>query len=198
MAQIKAGHMIYFFIAAAVFLLLAARSTATEPAGTGDTGMKSDYLFVWNAGALPESQINSQCQIASNETGVRPERIKAVIYIESRGVPSAVNPSDPSYGIMQMTLPTAGFYAKANLVPKDLTEHPGFAILLGARYLADLQKKYSARFQFAEWVQAYNVGETKFNRGIRNPGYGAKVKTKAGGLVFLTPEFIAGAFAEDF
>jgi len=130
--------------------------------------------------------VNEWVRAAAADAVISPEKIKAIMYIESRGNPRAVNPSDPSYGLMQIELGTAKFYGRPDLSAPVLVGDPELNAKIGARFLAHLLEKYGGDFEFGEWAQAYNVGEPKFDRGIRNPLYGAKVRRISDGeMIFL-------------
>lgn len=160
----------------------------------------SRYKPEWSR-ALPLADLELRIRNAARAAGIAAAQVAAIVYIESRGNPAAENPSDPSYGLMALQIPTARFYADDSdqVDVWTLIDDPDLNLKCGARFLADLSRKYSARFDFGEWAQAYNVGEPKFNKGIRNPSYGAKLlDTESGNKVFLGPGELAGFFAGDF
>lgn len=112
-------------------------------------------------------------------TGVEAALIRAVIQQESAGNPNAQNPADPSAGLMQVTpligRAFGGLSGTDQQVLKLLLD-PERNVRAGARFLAHLKGRYAARFQVQEWVQAYNEGETNFDRGLRVWSYGNSVK----------------------
>lgn len=77
--------------------------------------------------------------------------IKGVIATESQWNPNAVNPADPSYGLMQILAGSRGPYP--NVMVSDLMD-PSTNITLGATFL----KNQIARFSFPGGVAAYNSG----------------------------------------
>ena len=96
--------------------------------------------------------------------------------------------------------PTARFTVptKAPIPPDTWLRDRALNLKCESRYLADLSRKYAARFDFAEWAQAYNLGETKINKGGRNPGYGAKVyNTETKNSDFLNPGQLAALLADE-
>lgn len=95
-----------------------------------------------------------------------PEEILAVVWNESTGNPAAVNPGDPSYGLMGVTIPIAQYYGGVNTAAS--LADPSTNMNAGAGFLADLKSKYSAQHP-NDWPDAYNVGETKFLAGERSP-----------------------------
>lgn len=114
---------------------------------------------------------------AKIQGNLRPEEIKAIIMVESAGDPQAVNPADPSWGLMQVTAligrAFAGDGTQAGLLQPEIN------LKAGTGFLSDLKRKYETRFPLSDpnngWVQMYNIGEPKFlSRGIRNPPYQAK------------------------
>ena len=115
----------------------------------------------------------------SRRFGVEEALIHAHIQVESSGNPNAVNPGDPSYGLMGITPrlaydygfvqnwkdPTAADIAKL----KD----PAVNIEIGARFISYLHKKYP----FDTAVQMYNCGEHGYNsNGVRVPEYLSRVR----------------------
>ena len=151
----------------------------------------SPFIFEW---ASPEKQVNEWVLNASRVTGVSAAQIKAIMYIESRGNPNAVNPSDPSFGLMQLILPTARAFGGERITQEILLADPQLNTTLGARFLAELEEKFSRSLPFSEWAVAYNLGEPKFRRGVRNPDYRARVKRRDGQRVWLGPGELEAAF----
>jgi soluble lytic murein transglycosylase-like protein len=115
--------------------------------------------------------------------GLDPALVWGVILTESSANPLAKNPSDPSAGLMQVT-PLIG-RAFGGL---QGTNAEVLALLLdvetnlraGTGFLAHLQGRYGAAMQVGEWVQAYNLGETAFDKGVRNGIYGNRVLKNMG------------------
>lgn len=83
--------------------------------------------------------------------------IKATIAAESGWNPGAINPSDPSYGLMQVTPATARFYAPA-IQADDLLD-PYTNIVIGSAYLRDLLAGHS----LSDAVAMYNSGKARKN-----------------------------------
>lgn len=161
---------------------------------------QSRYRIEWSS-VLPLAELEQMIRDAAREAGIATAQLAAIIYIESRGDPNRVNPSDPSYGLGQIMVPTAKYYADAgdSVTPQTLVSDPALNLKCAARFLAELAGKYAGRFDFGEWAQAYNVGEPKFDKGIRNSGYGAKLlDTETGSRVFLGPGQLASVFAGEF
>lgn len=95
--------------------------------------------------------------------------VLAIIWSESSGKPDAVNPSDPSWGLMQVTMPIAYAYgAHGQYTPTDLLD-PDINLSIGIAFLRYLKQRYSS--QFANWVIAYNAGEGALLRGIQDENY---------------------------
>lgn len=93
---------------------------------------------------------------AAGAWGIDPALVAAIIQVESGWNPRAINPSDPSYGIMQVSLQTAReLTGQPNLSPDDLLD-PAFNIGLGVQYLARQLQRYHGQVQAA--VAAYNAG----------------------------------------
>lgn len=188
--------MIVFLLLGAGLVLLALAADAKGAVNV----VKGKYKFTW-ADVLPLETLRGMIRDAARAAGIGAAQVAAIVYIESRGNPNAVNPSDPSYGLGQIMLPTARAYADLAdpVTPDTLVRDPALNLKCASRYLADLSRKYAARFDFAEWAQAYNVGETKFNKGVRNPAYGAKVyNTETGMSDFLNPGQLAALLYGEF
>lgn len=121
-------------------------------------------------------QWDSYCKSAADITAnLDPWEIKAVIAIESSGNPNSQNPSDPSYGLMGVTMPIGSQYGAA-ATPQDLLD-PQTNISAGSGFLDYLKGRYAAQYplgQGAGWIQMYNLGETKFLKGERDSSYESK------------------------
>jgi len=104
--------------------------------------------------------------------------IKAIIRRETNFNIKAVNPSDPSYGVMQITPILAQTYG----IVKDYKHPtqmelaqimaPEVNVNLGSQFLSYLTGKYP----FDIGIQMYNVGEAGYNSGRRASAYLADVK----------------------
>lgn len=77
--------------------------------------------------------------------------IKGIIARESEWNPAAVNPSDPSYGLMQILAGPRGPYP--SIAVADLL-NPSTNIVLGSRFLVGLLARYNVR----DAVSSYNAG----------------------------------------
>jgi hypothetical protein len=78
---------------------------------------------------------------------------KAIIARESEWTPGAINPADPSYGLMQVLLSTARGIAPG-ITPEQLLE-PITNIVIGTTYLWSRLRAYP---NLADAVSAYNAG----------------------------------------
>ena len=106
--------------------------------------------------------------IASEKLTVEPAQVLAHVKIESGFNQLAVNPSDPSYGLMQITPYIASaFGARSDSWKTDPIEN----LIIGMKFLSELNRKYNSVYDNAE---RYNLGETKYNRGKRVPQYREK------------------------
>lgn len=122
--------------------------------------------------ARREHEFDGLIMGASEAHGVPVALIKAIIRTESNFNPEAVNPADPSAGLMQTTPPTARAMLGRYVSIEDLKD-PATSIEAGARFLSHLIKHYPLE----DAIQMYNLGETKFLRkGIRAPEYLERVK----------------------
>lgn len=106
--------------------------------------------------------------------------IKAHIQVESSWDVDAVNPNDPSYGLMGISTKLAQDYGLCrdwrNVTPEEVEaiKNPENNIAAGARFLNYLHiyKKYP--FEVA--TQMYNCGEQGYKNGVRVPEYLAKIE----------------------
>lgn len=130
---------------------------ASMSASAGASGGGTVPLMVMQWGALAQKY----AQIYAN---LDPEEILAVIWNESTGNPKATNPGDPSWGLMGVTLLIGRFYAGVT-DPNQLFD-PETNINAGSAFLSHLKQKYG---DAPDWPDAYNVGETKFDAGVRSP-----------------------------
>lgn len=109
---------------------------------------------------------------ASKTHGIDYSLLKALIVTESGFNPNAVSPKG-AVGLMQLIPPTAQRYgvtaAKGGTIEEKLTD-PKTNIKAGARYLADLMKKFPGRLELV--LAAYNAGEGAVQRaGNKIPNY---------------------------
>ena len=102
-------------------------------------------------------------------TGISKARLLTHISIESNFNTNAKNPSDPSYGLMGITSLIGKHYAGV----KDFELYnPENNIKAGSYFLKDLDRKY--RLSPEHIAEIYNLGETKYNAGLRSPDYRKK------------------------
>ena len=108
-----------------------------------------------------------------------PNEILAIIWSESTGNPNAVNPSDPSWGLMQVTELIAKAYGgiifpprtgPGPKVPPPQLFNPEVNMMIGSAFLAHLKETYSEHFPDT-WPQGYNQGEGNLTRGVPDPDY---------------------------
>jgi membrane-bound lytic murein transglycosylase MltF len=101
------------------------------------------------------------------------QEIAAIIYTESSGNPKAVNPADPSYGLMQITMPIGRKYSAAQ-TPTDLMD-PDTNVEAGSGFLAYLKTRYAITNPLTDpncaWVAAYNEGEPNLWSKRPDPNY---------------------------
>jgi len=133
-------------------------------------------LLKGRAGETPE--IRNLVLLKSSQWGVEPALIRAIIRAESNFNPRAKNPADPSYGLMQIT---PGLASDFGLIADpfsptrqeiNMLYNEANNMDVGCWYLSRLTSKYP----FDTAVQMYNVGESGFNKGVRNLNYLEKVR----------------------
>jgi soluble lytic murein transglycosylase-like protein len=100
--------------------------------------------------------------------------LRAFATVESNLKETAIGDNGRSIGLMQVQLIIGQAYAGVS----DLTElyDPDKNVEAGSGYIADLMSKYGDDLDSV--IQAYNLGETKFNKGYLSLDYLAKVKTE--------------------
>jgi len=157
--------MIWLILIAAVVLILAVQSEAEI-----------------------DMDLNEIIARYARETGVEPALIYGVVMTESSGNPNARNPSDPSAGLMGVTPLIGRYYGGILGSDSEVLEvllEPNLNVQAGSRFLAHLRARYAAAMPVVTWVQAYNLGETKFDAGNRVAEYGKRVT----GFMAQAPEF---------
>lgn len=109
----------------------------------------------------------------ANRNNVSPCLVAAVIKKESDFDPTAVNPSDPSYGLGQITLPTANQFREGT-TKLDLFD-PEINIKIMCQFISWLSKR-GATMPGA--ISAYNTGLAGWQAGHtpNPPNYSAIVK----------------------
>ncbi len=111
-------------------------------------------------GQYPTAAIWDLARSAGARYGVDPTLVMAVIQVESHFNPAAVNPSDPSYGLMQMLPSTATLLAGRTVSGQELLDNPPLAVDLGTQYLAMGFAKYG---NTGDALAAYNAGVARRN-----------------------------------
>ncbi len=111
-------------------------------------------------GGYPTPALWDLARNAGARYGVEPALIMAVMQVESGFNPAAVNPSDPSYGLMQMLPSTATLLAGRPVSGQELLDNPALAVDLGAQYLAMGFAKYG---NTGDAIAAYNAGVARRN-----------------------------------
>jgi len=121
---------------------------------------------------IPGSVLNWQAvaeKYAAIYSILNPEEILSIIWTESTGNAKGENPGDPSWGLMGVTTLIARSYGGFTSGDDSWKTDGDKNVRAGAGFLAYLKDRYSAKYP--NWVEIYNVGETKFLRGIGNPDY---------------------------
>jgi soluble lytic murein transglycosylase-like protein len=141
----------------------------------GETGTQFIDFKTPPAGYMTIPQMIS---MAATRYRVDAALVKAVAMTESSMNPNAANPSDPSYGLMQIMPILAEDFGivKDWHNPTDaeiaMIKEPQTNLNIGTWHLSRLLLRYSLDVA----IQMYNVGESGFNQGRRNADYLAKVK----------------------
>ncbi len=102
-----------------------------------------------------------------------PDEVLAIIWSESYGNPNAVNLSDPSYGLMGVSLTIGVAFAGVKL-PSELYD-PDTNVKAGSGFLAHLKIAHAAAFPLTDkecaWPAAYNEGEPNLEKQRPDPAY---------------------------
>jgi len=105
---------------------------------------------------------------------LKPNEILAIIWSESSGNPKAINPADPSYGLMQVTIAIGRKFSMRVTTPADLMD-PDTNIEAGSGFLAHLKTAYAESYPLTDpncaWVAAYNEGEPNLWQKRPDPNY---------------------------
>lgn len=98
--------------------------------------------------------------------------LRAFATVESNLKEMALGDNGASIGLMQVQLIIGKAYAGV----QNLSElyNPDKNIEAGSGFISDLMRKYDGDLDSV--IQAYNLGETKFNKGYKSLDYLAKVK----------------------
>jgi soluble lytic murein transglycosylase-like protein len=96
--------------------------------------------------------------------------LKAIAIVESDQTPKAIGDDGKSKGLMQIKDTIGSYYANST---GDLLFNPDINIEAGAGFLSHLMEAY--QYNWNDVIQAYNLGETKFNQGFTSPTYLEKV-----------------------
>lgn len=131
------------------FLLLRRKAIAALPEQPGNISPTAKQVLLYSSVIRREAARH----------GLPPALVAAVIHRESSGNARAFNPNDPSYGLMQLLLPTAQQMGYRGTV-QGLYD-PETNIALGTAYLGWQLKRYRGDIPSA--VAAYNAG-TAFRR----------------------------------
>ena len=99
--------------------------------------------------ALAQGRLSTLVALASQQYGVRPELVQAVIDAESARDPAAISRAG-AQGLMQLMPATAEQYGVLNAFD------PAANVDAGTHYLADLLRRYRGNLRLA--LAAYNAG----------------------------------------
>lgn len=109
----------------------------------------------------------AQIQQVSQQNGLDPALVAAVVYTESRFRPDAVS-SQNAYGLMQLLPETADFVQQRSGIQGDYRD-PDVNISLGAWYLSYLEDRYDG--QETSMLAAYNAGEGRVDGWVSEEGF---------------------------
>lgn len=126
----------------------------------------------------PTIDIQAKIAYYADQWGLDPALVKAVAKVESNFNPSAKNPSDPSYGLMQITPALAYDYGliRDYVNPSELEIEMIYDIDNNLSIACWFMQRLHSKYGFDQAVQSYNVGEAGYKRGTRNYDYLNKIK----------------------
>lgn len=127
----------------------------------------------------PKASIDVQERIEyhAGQWGLEVALVKAIAKAESNFNPTAKNPSDPSYGLMQVSSMLAqdygliADYRTVSWLEIEMMMEINNNLSIACEFLKNLSK-----YSFDQQVQSYNVGEWGYKTGSRNPDYLDKVR----------------------
>lgn len=109
---------------------------------------------------------------------LEPALVKAIAKVESNFNPAAKNPSDPSYGLMQITPALAydyGGLVRDYQTPSDL-EIEMIMDINNNLSVACWFLNHLSKYDFQQQIMSYNVGERGYKDGRRNVSYYNKAR----------------------
>jgi hypothetical protein len=125
----------------------------------------------------PPEDVARVIRVAAAKTGQSEVLLKAVMFVESRFRPDAVNnanPNNPSIGLGQIRpVPWLRYFGFDAVADRERLYEAPFNAEKTAEILTYFQRR---GFQFPAQADVYNLGETEFNKGVRNDDYRAKVE----------------------
>ena len=128
---------------------------------------------------LPGAGVDVQERIAyhANQWGLNVALVKAFARQESNFNPKAKNPSDPSYGLMQITPALAYDYGliRDSRNPSKTEIEWMMEINNNLTVACDFIKHLS-KYDLQQQIMSYNVGERGYKDGRRNVSYYNKVR----------------------
>lgn len=152
-------------VGAVAFLAPSALGGSVSPQNISAGGAVPPNVLRWGPLAQKYAQINA---------ALEPEEILAIVWSESTGNPAAVNPDDPSWGLMQVTSNIARAFGGFTTDLGWQTD-PEKNMKAGAAFLAYLKTNYETDFPLTNpsnaWVNAYNQGEGNLRAGRDDISY---------------------------
>lgn len=138
----------------------------------------------FQVGAVWDRWRDLALKYAVTVSGLTVCEILSVITEESNGNADAVNEADPSWGLMGVTKIVAQM---SNVDTSQLLD-PNANIQCGTKFLGYLKTRYQPRYPLGSgdgWIQMYNLGESRFLKGERAPGYEEAFQTHLAALQII-------------
>jgi soluble lytic murein transglycosylase-like protein len=147
---------------------------APSAPNTTDFGGVMSTMNIW-AEEVGNQRVVNVLQGWSVVNGVDVRLTAAIARTESSFRVDAKNPADPSYGLMGISPLIAKAYGGWHPASsQEAIKEPDTNVRAGTGFLKHLLSRYG---NLEAAIQAYNLGETKYDRGVRSPDYLNKVLT---------------------
>ena len=164
-----AMYLILILVTLAGLIFLATKHNAEDKKLIENAKKEIDKLYAITA---PSMTLDELIKYKAGKYGIEERLLRAIIKVESDFNPRAKNLKDPSYGLCQINPALAkglGFFPYEYLL-----YDPAYNLEIACVFLSHLKRKYNNDLDSI--IQAYNLGETKFDKGYKSPDYLEKVK----------------------
>jgi len=161
-----AMYLILFLVTLAGLIFIVSKANAEDKKLIENAKKEIDAI------TAPSMTLDELIKYKAGKYGIEERLLRAIIKVESDFNPQAKNLKDPSYGLCQINPALAkglGFFPDEYLL-----YDPAYNLEIACVFLSHLKRKYNNDLDSI--IQAYNLGETKFDKGIKSTDYLEKVK----------------------